>query len=171
MNSFLPLDIVFHKIIKVKSDAHARFSAINRTYQYRITTKKNPFLSDFSHYYHGKLDLAVMNIGASILLDVSDFTSFSKLHGNTKTNICKLTKAEWQKKDDLLIFTISANRFLRNMVRAITGTLLDVGKGKISIEKFKEIIESKNRCNASTSVPAKGLFLTGIEYSNQIFFD
>ena len=169
MNSFLPKDIVFHKITAVKPDAHARFSALLRTYQYRITTKKNPFLTDFSHYYYSDLDISKMNVAANILLDISDFTSFSKLHGNTKTNICKLTKAEWNVQGDLLVFTISADRFLRNMVRAITGTLLDVGKGKITIDQFKEIINSKNRCNASMSVPAKGLFLTGIEYSNQIF--
>ncbi len=169
MNGFLPSDIVLHKIKQVKSDAHARFSALNRTYQYRITTQKNPFLTDYSFYFYGKLDIDIMNEAASLLITVSDFTSFSKLHGNTKTNICKLTKAEWQKNGDLLIFTISANRFLRNMVRAITGTLLDVGKGKISIEQFNDIIVSKNRGRASMSVPAKGLFLTGIEYFNDIY--
>jgi len=169
MNNFLPNDIVFHCIRKVKPDAHARFSAISRTYQYRISTKKNPFLYEFSHYYYGKLDLEKMNIAAKILLSVSDFTSFSKLHGNNKTNICKLTKSEWKKQGDMLIFTITADRFLRNMVRAIVGTLLDVGKGKISIEQFKNIIDGKNRSLASSSVIAKGLFLTGIEYDSEIY--
>lgn len=169
MNGFLPSDIVFHKIRKVNSEAHARFSAVSRTYQYRITTKKNPFLNNFSFYYHGKLDIELMNKAALILLSVSDFTSFSKLHGNTKTNICIVTKAEWEQCGDNLIFTISANRFLRNMVRAITGTLLDVGKGKISIDQFVEIIESNNRSKASTSAPAKGLFLCSINYPNSIY--
>ncbi len=169
MNGFLPTDIVFHKIRKVNSEAHARFSAVSRTYQYRITTKKNPFLNNFSFYYHGKLDIELMNKAALILLSVSDFTSFSKLHGNTKTNICIVTKAEWEQCGDNLIFTISANRFLRNMVRAITGTLLDVGKGKISIDQFVEIIESNNRSKASTSAPAKGLFLCSINYPNSIY--
>lgn len=169
MNNFLPYDIVFHKIRKVKPDANARFAAINRTYQYRITTKKNPFLNDFSFYYFSKLDICEMNKAAKILLNISDFTSFSKLHTNTKTNNCKLKKAEWTEHGDVLIFTISADRFLRNMVRAIAGTLLDVGKGKISIPEFCKIIESKDRCKASMSVPAKGLFLTGIDYPSEIY--
>ncbi|NCO55590.1 MAG: tRNA pseudouridine(38-40) synthase TruA, partial [Bacteroidetes bacterium] len=124
---------------------------------------------NFTHYYYGKLNIENMNKAASILINVSDFTSFSKLHGNTKTNICKVLKAEWQQKDDLIIFTITANRFLRNMVRAIVGTLLEVGKEKISIKDFEKIIEAKDRCMASTSAPAKGLFLTGIEYDKIIY--
>jgi len=169
MNKFLPNDITFNSVNKVNDDAHARFSAITRTYQYRISIKKNPFLWNFTHYYYGKLNIENMNKAASILINVSDFTSFSKLHGNTKTNICKVLKAEWQQKDDLIIFTITANRFLRNMVRAIVGTLLEVGKEKISIKDFEKIIEAKDRCMASTSAPAKGLFLTGIEYDKIIY--
>ncbi len=169
MNSFLPPDIVIHSIREVTPEAHARFSAVGRTYQYRVSTVKNPFIEDFSHYYHSILDLDLMNKAASLLIDISDFTSFSKLHGSSKTNICKLTRAEWEKQGYLLVFTISADRFLRNMVRAIVGTLMDVGKGKISIEDFKAIIESKDRCKASMSAPAKGLFLTGIEYPQDIY--
>jgi tRNA pseudouridine38-40 synthase len=169
INSFLPSDIVFHNIQKVIPEAHARFSAISRTYQYRITRKKNPFLNDFSYYYHSQLDISEMNRAAAILKKVSDFTSFSKLHSSSKTNICKLTQAEWKEESDLLVFTISADRFLRNMVRAIVGTLMDVGKGKLSIKDFKDIIEHKNRSKASSSAQAKGLFLTHIEYPENIY--
>jgi len=169
MNKFLPNDIMFKSIKKVKSDVNARFSAVNRTYQYRILTKKNPFLLNYTYYYFGKLNIESMNNAASILIITSDFTSFSKLHGNSKTNICKVLKAEWTQHDDLIVFTITANRFLRNMVRAIVGTLLEVGKGEISLKDFEKIIETKNRCMASTSAPAKGLFLTGIEYHKTIY--
>lgn len=169
MNKFLPNDITFIRIIKVKDDAHARFSAVSRIYQYRISTKKNPFLWNFTHYYYGKLNIEKMNKAASILIKVSDFTSFSKLHGNSKTNICKVFKAEWTIDENLIVFTITANRFLRNMVRAIVGTLLEVGKEKISLKDFEKIIESKDRCKASSSAPAKGLFLTGIVYKQEIY--
>ncbi len=169
MNKFLPNDITFKSIKKVKDGVHARFSAITRTYQYRISTKKNPFLWNFTHYYYGKLNIEKMNKAASILINVSDFTSFSKLHGNSKTNICKVFKAEWAKKNDLILFTITANRFLRNMVRAIVGTLLEVGKEKISVKDFEKIIGAKDRCKASSSAPAKGLFLTSIEYPEDIY--
>ncbi len=169
INKFLPNDITFLNIKKVNYEAHARFSAIKRTYQYRISKNKNPFLWNFTHYYYGSLNIEKMNKAASILINKSDFTSFSKLHGSTKTNICKVFKAEWQQKGELIIFTITANRFLRNMVRAIVGTLLEVGKEKISIKDFEKIIESKDRCKASSSAPAKGLFLTGIEYDKNIY--
>lgn len=171
INRFLPNDIVIHNIKKVNSDAHARFSAISRTYKYNISRTKNPFLFDFSHFYQGKLDVQNMNKAASCLLDIIDFTSFSKLHGNNKTNICKVIQAIWKDENNLLVFTITSDRFLRNMVRAIVGTLLDVGKGKLTVEEFKEIIVRKNRQKASSSAPAKGLFLTEIKYPEEIFID
>lgn len=170
MNKFLPNDITFKTIKKVKSYANSRFSALKRTYQYRISTKKNPFILNYTYYYNGKLNIKKMNNAASVLLKESDFTSFSKLHGNSKTNICKVYKAEWTKKNDLILFTVTANRFLRNMVRAIVGTLLEVGKEKISIKDFEKIFDSKDRCKASMSAPAKGLFLTDIKYPDDIFF-
>jgi len=169
INRFLPNDIVVYNIRKVNSDAHARFSATSRTYKYKISRIKNPFLFEFSNYYQGKLDISNMNKAAACLLNVSDFTSFSKLHGNNKTNICKVSKAIWKEENNLLIFTITADRFLRNMVRAIVGTLMDVGKGKISVEEFEDIINKKNRQKASSSAQAKGLFLTDIKYQKKIF--
>jgi tRNA pseudouridine38-40 synthase len=151
-------------IISVKPDSHARFDAISRTYQYFITRQKDPFDNDFSYYVYGDINIDLMNEGAKILYEYEDFTSFSKLHSDVKTNNCKILKTKWVEREDKLIFVITADRFLRNMVRAIVGTLLDVGKNKITIEEFRKIIESKNRSDAGYSVPAKGLFLTKIEY-------
>ncbi len=165
LNSFLNNEIAIHDIYPVSKDIHARFSAISRTYEYRIHTNKNPFLNDTSLYVYEKLDFEIMNNVAKILFDYKDFTSFSKLHTDTKTNFCKIYKAEWIKRDEQYIFIISADRFLRNMVRAITGTLFDAGKGKITENDFRKIIEEKNRSAAGVSVPAHGLFLTEIKYS------
>ena len=164
LNSFLNQDIAIHDIFLVRKEMHARFSAISRTYEYRIHQNKNPFLNDVSYYIFEKLDFTAMNSAAQLLFDYSDFTSFSKLHTDTKTNLCKIYRAEWIKKDNQYIFIITADRFLRNMVRAITGTLFDVGKGKITETNFRQIIENKNRSSAGVSVPAHGLFLTGITY-------
>jgi tRNA pseudouridine38-40 synthase len=166
LNSFLPQNIAVQKIILVNNDIHARFSATARTYQYHIITKKNVFKNDFALRIEAPLDFEKMNDAAMLLLQYLDFTSFSKLHTDTKTNNCKIIFAKWQKIDtDEWIFEITADRFLRNMVRSIVGTLLEVGRGKISIDDFEKIIESKNRSLAGTSVPAKGLFLTKIKYS------
>ncbi len=168
-NSFLNENIVIHKIFRVKEDVHSRFSAISRTYEYRTHFIKNPFLKDLSYYiYAAKFDFEKMNEAAMILFEYSDFTSFSKLHTDTKTNNCKIIRAEWIKRDDQMIFVIEADRFLRNMVRAITGTLIEVGKGKMNLQEFREVIESKNRANAGVSVPAHGLFLTEIKYPEGI---
>lgn len=169
INSFLPKDIVIHWIKKVNHDAHARFDAIKRTYKYYIHQEKDPFLIDTSYFYKHKLDMDLMNEAAKILFEYTDFTSFSKLHTDVKTNNCKIIKAEWIKKDHKIIFTITADRFLRNMVRAIVGTLMDVGRKKISLKEFKAIIENKNRSDAGVSVPAHGLFLTEIVYPDSIF--
>lgn len=165
LNRFLPSDIAIQKIWEVDNDLHARFSAISRTYKYFISTKKNPFQSETAFLYTGFLDIDKMNEAARVLFSYSDFTSFSKLHTDVKTNNCKIYEAAWKQENDQLVFTIKADRFLRNMVRAIVGTLLEVGKGKITIDDFKNIIESKNRGAAGTSVPAQGLFLVDIEYN------
>lgn len=164
LNSFLPPDIAFQKIWPVSYDAHARFSAISRTYRYYITTNKNPFQTETAYYYHGKLDVDKMNEAAKILFEYDDFTSFSRLHTDVKTNLCKIFQAEWVTEGEMLVFKIKADRFLRNMVRAIAGTLLEVGKGKLFLEDFRKIIEIKDRKAAGTSAPAHGLFLVDVEY-------
>jgi tRNA pseudouridine38-40 synthase len=169
LNNFLDDSIVIYNIIPVKPDSHARFDAISRTYKYFISRQKDPFDNDFSYYVYGDINIDLINKGAKILYEYEDFTSFSKLHSDVKTNNCKIIDAKWIEKEDKLIFTITADRFLRNMVRAIVGTLLDIGKKKISLKDFRKIIESKNRSDAGYSVPAKGLFLTKIEYPYDIF--
>ena len=169
LNNFLDDSIVIFNIIHVKPDSHARFDAISRTYQYFISRQKDPFDNDFSYYVYGDINIDLMNEGAKILYEYEDLTSFSKLHSDVKTNNCKVLYAKWAENEDKLIFTITADRFLRNMVRAIVGTLLDIGKKKISLKDFRKIIESKNRSDAGYSVPAKGLFLTKIEYPDDIY--
>lgn len=164
MNIFLPKDIVFKKIYRVENDKHARFSAISRTYKYYFTTKKNPFREKYSFLWNAELDIEKMNVASGLLMKNSDFTSFSKLHTDVKTNNCKVSDAFWEKIGDELIFTIKADRFLRNMVRSIVGTLFLVGRNKISIEDFQQIIESKDRNKAGKSFPAHALFLTDIQY-------
>ena len=165
MNKILPKDIAVFNLFKVHQEANTRFDAVSRTYEYRITIKKNPFLNDLAWYYRVSLNVDLMNKAAKILFDYVDFTSFSKTGTQVKTNNCKIYEAQWFESDhNLLIFKIKADRFLRNMVRAITGTLMDVGMEKISLSDFEKIIESKNRSNAGFSVPAHGLFLTDIEY-------
>lgn len=168
LNSFLPGDIYIHKIFSVKPDLHARFSALSRTYEYRITTRKDPFSQSDAWYVYGSLDVDIMNEGAAILHEYTDFTSFSKLHTQVKTNNCKIMHAKWERRDHMLIFTIKADRFLRNMVRAIVGTLVDMGREKIDTREFRRIIEAKNRSEAGLSVPAHGLFLIDIEYGEEL---
>lgn len=168
LNSYLPPDIAIQKIWQVPQDAHARFSAVLRTYHYYITTKKNPFQTETAYYYQGKLDVDKMNEAAQILFKYNDFTSFSRLHTDVKTNNCKIYQAEWKKEGNQLIFIIKADRFLRNMVRAIVGTLLEVGKGKLSLDDFRKIIEKKDRSAAGASAPAHGLFLADIEYPEEL---
>jgi len=164
LDRFLPNDIVVFDLYKVPDDQHARFSAVSRKYKYYINQVKNPFSVGQSYFYSGSLDIEKMNKASSLLLEYSDFTSFSKLHSQTNNNICKLHSAKWQKSENGLIFTIKANRFLRNMVRAIVGTLLEIGKGKLTPEDMKQIIEAKDRSKAGFSVPAEGLFLEEIKY-------
>ena len=169
LNGFLPYDISILSIFPVNPDAHARFDAISRTYQYFISHRKDPFYQDFAYQVHYALDVDKMNKGGELLKAYTDFTSFSKVKTQTKTNNCKITEALWQEDGHLLIFTITADRFLRNMVRAVVGTLMELGLGKINTEDLKAIIESKNRSNAGYSVPAKGLFLTRVIYPNHIY--
>jgi len=164
LNRFLPDDIAVQKIWKVDEGVHARFSAISRTYKYFIVTVKNPFQTETSFLYTGMLDVRKMNEAAKVLFEFEDFTSFSRLHTDVKTNLCQIYQAEWIFHENQLIFTIKANRFLRNMVRAIVGTLLEVGKGKLTVDGFRNIIEKKDRAAAGASAPAHGLFLVDIEY-------
>ncbi|MCF8379635.1 MAG: tRNA pseudouridine(38-40) synthase TruA [Bacteroidales bacterium] len=167
LNQFVSKDLSIFSIRRTSDDFHARFDALSRTYKYIINTKKSAFLNNLSYYYSGDLDLEKMNVCSTILMEYSDFTSFAKLHSDNKTNICKIEKAVWEKHDDYVIFTIKADRFLRNMVRAITATLLDVGKGKIDMKEFKNIINKKDNQLASMSAPAKGLYLYDIEYEGK----
>ena len=169
LNKILPNDIVALGLIKVKNGANARFDAISRSYQYQISRRKNPFEQETSYYHYGVLDIGKMNAASKLLFNYQDFTSFSKSHTQVATNNCTIMKAEWFQNSDIYIFEIKANRFLRNMVRAIVGTLMQVGKGQISAEDFCKIIEAKNRSTAGFSVPAEGLYLTHVEYPDTIF--
>jgi tRNA pseudouridine38-40 synthase len=164
LNKMLPHDIAIKGVYEVSPDFHARFDAVERTYEYAIVQKPDPFLDEFAWYVYGPLDIAVMNHCAELLLSHKDFECFSKVHTDVKTFLCDVTYAAWTHYPDRLVFTIKANRFLRNMVRAIVGTLLEAGRGKLSMHDFAAILASRNRSEAGQSVPAKGLCLTGISY-------
>jgi tRNA pseudouridine38-40 synthase len=165
LNSLLPSDIVVYNVFSVDAEKHARFGAISRSYEYKVWLGRNPFLLDFSWQIHSQnLNIDLMNDAAKLLLEYTDFQTFSKVKTDVYTYNCDVTEAVWKQNGKELTFYISANRFLRNMVRAIVGTLVDVGLGKITKEEFRKIIESKSRSNAGLSVPAKGLFLTKIKY-------
>lgn len=164
LNSFLPKDIVVYRIIPLHPDAHARFDAISRTYEYHIHTYKDAFVNEGSWYEYHPLDIDKMNEAATMLFEFIDFKCFSKTHTDVKTFNCKVTEAYWQQNGTHLVFTITADRFLRNMVRAIVGTLINVGLGKISIADFSKIIQSRDRSEAGFSVPAHGLYLTKVIY-------
>lgn len=164
LNSFLPKDIVIYDIIPVHDEAHARFDATKRTYEYHINIFKDAFLEDKSWYYHHDLDIDLMNQASKILFNHIDFQCFSKVNTDVNTFECTIFEAHWKKENNTIVFTISANRFLRNMVRAIVGTIVNIGLHKISLDDFNEIIKSKNRNKAGFSVPAHGLYLTKIEY-------
>lgn len=168
LNAFLPNDIAIKKIEQVKSDAHARFDATSRLYRYYITTEKDPFRVKTHLRQNGKLDINNMNACAEVLFEYEDFTSFSKLHTDVKTNNCKIMTAKWEQNESEIIFTIKADRFLRNMVRAIVGTLIAAGTGHLDQRGMRRIIEAKNRCVAGTSVPGHALFLEEIEYNEEI---
>ena len=164
INKFLSKDIVIHRITAVNVELHARFSAKQRTYHYRISRSKPLFNRLYNYFYYGNLNVDLISEACEILLTYTDFTSFSKLHTDVKTNDCKITHATWKTTDEGHLFEITADRFLRNMVRSIVGTMLDVGSGKTSIEEFKTIIEAKERGRAGMSAPAEGLFLVDIVY-------
>ena len=172
LNRMLPRDISVHKVCQVKPDVHARFDALSRTYKYYVTTIKDPFNRKYTSRPFFELDFEKMNEAAQTLFDYIDFTSFSKLHTDVKTNNCKIMHAEWTQQDDhTWVFTVKADRFLRNMVRAIVGTLFEVGRGIITVDEFRQVIERKDRCEAGHSVDAKGLFLVDIEYPEDIFIE
>lgn len=165
LNSLLPNDISASKIYLVNDETHARFDAIEREYRYYICSEKNPFSRETTWQLYADLDMDTMNKAASYLLEYDDFTSFAKLNSNNKTNICHVTKAEWVKIEcGMSVFTIRSNRFLRNMVRSIVGTLVDVGRGKLTLEQFLHILTSKDLSLSGSSAPAQGLFLHDVTY-------
>lgn len=168
LNSFLPNDIAISDVFRVKEDSHARFDALSRTYLYKISTIKNVFNTDFAYRLQLPLDVEKMNEACKILFIYNDFQCFSKSNTDVKTYNCTITKAEWFKDNDEIIFLITADRFLRNMVRAIVGTMINIGLGKIKVDDLHEIIKSKNRSEAGYSVPAHGLYLTQIVYPESI---
>ena len=169
LNNFLPKDISISTIRQVRPDAHARFSAVSRTYKYYVTTVKDPFLHEYTYRLFFHPDLEAMNILCGVLKEYTDFTSFSKLHTDVKTNNCRIEYARWEKKEELYEFTIRADRFLRNMVRAIVGTLLQAGRGRLDEQEFRRIIEAGNRNVAGDSVPGHALFLEKVIYPDDIW--
>ena len=165
LNKILPPDIAVQKVEPVSDDLHARFSATSRTYHYFVHLPKSPFRRAYSWQLFGQIDFQRMNEAAALLPEYTDFTSFSKVNTDTKTNLCTIHHARWEELEPgVWRFEIQANRFLRNMVRAIVGTLLEVGRGRMSVEEFCRVIESKNRCSAGESVPGHALFLVDIQY-------
>lgn len=170
LNRLLPKDIVIHRIVPVRNDAHARFDALSRTYHYYLSEYKDPFNYEWVNRMPLQaIDFQQMNEACKVLFEYIDFTSFSKLHTDVKTNNCRIEYAEWRQEGDCWVFIIRADRFLRNMVRAIVGTLLEVGKGKRSIADFRALIEAKDRCLAGTSAPGKGLSLVDVAYPDELF--
>ncbi len=164
LNALLPDDIAVYQIVSVQEGAHARFDAVERTYEYHVVTHKDPFCMDTAYMLKQAPDLKAMNHAASLLLDFEDFQCFSKSNSDVKTFRCNISQAKWTRDGHQLVFTITADRFLRNMVRAIVGTLLEVGQGKLNPQDVKGIIKSKDRARAGVSVPAKGLYLTRVVY-------
>jgi tRNA pseudouridine38-40 synthase len=170
LNYILPRDILVKRLLKpARADVHVRYSATSRTYHYIISTVKNPFLIDRATFFYHALDVATMNEASALLLEYEDFQSFSKKGTDVKHYLCKLTEAKWKQNGELLVFRISANRFLRSMVRLLTGTLIMVGSGRIDIDRFREIIESKNPLLSSKAAPADGLYLTNVRYPENSF--
>ena len=170
LNRLLPPDISIYRVCRVRSDAHARFDATARTYKYYVTTSKYPFNRQYRWRVYNQLDYERMNEAARTLFEYTDFTSFSKLHTDVKTNICHITHAEWIQEDDATwVFTIRADRFLRNMVRSLVGTLVDVGRGRYSPQQFREIVESRDLSRSSGGAPAQGLFLSDVVYPPELF--
>mgnify|MGYP001507226191 FL=1 len=165
LNSFLPPDIAIKRIFEVQNDLHARFDAVFRTYEYYISLEKDPFTQDAAwQFWRRNLDLDKMNSACEILFEYEDFESFAKVGGDNKTTICRIRQAHWEQQGHLLKFTISADRFLRNMVRAIVGTMVEIGTGKIQPEDLRRVIDTKHRGAAGSSAPAQGLFLVDVGY-------
>ena len=165
LNKLLPRDIAVQQVERVADDMHARFSAKSRTYHYYVHLDKNPFLRSYSWQVYGNPDFELMNRAAAVLMEYTDFTSFSKVNTDTKTNDCTITEAHWDMvADGQWRFTITANRFLRNMVRAIVGTLIEVGRGRMTIEQLRNVVDAKDRCRAGDSVPGNALFLVDVKY-------
>ena len=170
LNGILPNSIAIFDIYPVKDEAHARFDAVRRTYEYHVVDHKDPFLCTQATRIRPGLDFAAMNEAAQLLIGKQDFASFCRTNTDVKTTICDLTRAEWKELGNgHAVFTIAADRFLRNMVRAVVGTLFEVGRGKMTKEQFTEVITQRNRCAAGDSAPAEGLFLTHVEYPEDIY--
>lgn len=168
LNAMLHIGIAINRIFPVSEDAHARFSAIKRSYQYRITTVKHPFETETAYRFNIPIDISAMNKACQLMLGEKDFGCFCKANADNHTDICTVYMAEWKQIDQLITFNVIANRFLRNMVRAIVGTLLEVGQGRMSLEEFQTVLNSKDRTKAGRSVPAHGLYLTAVEYPPEI---
>lgn len=172
LNLVLPKDVAVQRIRRVRSDAHARFDAVEREYTYRLSQRKNPFARYSAWQYYVPLDVERMNEAARYLVEWEDFTTFAKLNSNNKTNICHVRQAEWRRSEedgDLLVFTIRADRFLRNMIRAIVGTLVDVGRGRYTAEEFGDILHSLDLSRSSAGAPAVGLFLSDVQYAEDVY--
>ena len=168
MNALLPKDIVIKNLVRVSDSAHCRFDAIYRTYEYWVYEAKNPFLESFAYRLKSNVDYHVMNQTAQLLLEHNNFKCFSKSNTDVSTFECDITKAGWKPHEEYSVFTITANRFLRNMVRAVVGTLLEIGQGKRPVSHFLEVLKSQDRSNAGFSVPAHGLYLTEVGYPNEL---
>lgn len=169
LNAILPGDIVIKALIPVADDAHCRFDAASRVYKYYIYTRKDPFLEDRAYYYPYRLDMEKMKAAAAAIREYTDFTSFSKRNTQVKTFICHIMESEWEAAGDRVIYTVKANRFLRGMVRALVATMLQTGRGKISVSQFREIIEAKDCTKASFAAPPHGLFLVAVNYPDGEF--
>jgi tRNA pseudouridine38-40 synthase len=171
LNSFLPADIAIRSIQKVNGDASARYDAIERSYRYQITRSKNPFMTGYAWHYFKEMDFGTMNTAAALLLGEQDFECFSKVHTDVNHFVCNIKSATWHQNGELVTFSITANRFLRGMVRAIVGTLLDVGSGRITVGEFEKIIKSKDRKKAGANVPPYGLYLASVRYRDSIYLN
>lgn len=169
LNSYLPQDIAIKSARPVRDDAHARYSALSRTYEYRISLEKNPFLHGRALRWHKSLDMQTMHRTTALIVGTHDFTAFSKVKTDVNHFICEIKSAQWKLSGSVLIFRITANRFLRGMVRALTGTLLDVGSGKITMKEFKDILKSRDRRKAGANVSPQGLYLTRVAYPRSVF--
>jgi tRNA pseudouridine38-40 synthase len=169
MNNFLPADIALHRIFPVPEKAHSRFSAVERTYTYILSLEKDPFMLGLSGFYYDGMDLESMNEAAGILTEFSDFTALCKISKDQKNNLCSIKAASWRGNGKLLVFTITANRFLRGMVRILVGTLMEIGKGRMSVSAFRELLSQQERTQAGSAAPAEGLYLTEVKYPDWVF--